>query len=316
MAVRFAVQMSGQMSGLPAAIRVMSRKPPAARRSSARCSSARSVGEAHERGRGEVRDVRHHGHQRVVLRGVEGEDLGAQRAHHGADGLEGLVGRVGDGGEHPHGALEQVVAGPLDAELLGAGHRVPADEPRVADRVGTTDSFTLPTSVTTPPVAARASRATVATGCTGVATKVISASGSTPTSSITPSARARSAAAASASVPDDVPAPGAQRRADRAADEAGADHGGATGCGGGHGSSTDRCTLRRGGRRAATGRLRGTRGAARRGCARWRGARAPGCTAAWHPRCRAPGRRAAARRPARTCGRRWPGTGCGCRRWP
>ena len=43
MAGRFSAQMSSQMSGWPLAMRVMSRKPPAARRSSAACSSARSA---------------------------------------------------------------------------------------------------------------------------------------------------------------------------------------------------------------------------------------------------------------------------------
>ena len=40
-ATRFSAQMSGQMAGWPEAIRVMSRKPPAARRNRAACSSAR-----------------------------------------------------------------------------------------------------------------------------------------------------------------------------------------------------------------------------------------------------------------------------------
>ena len=42
---RFSAQMSSQMPGWPLAMRVMSRKPPAASRSSAACSSARSAGE-------------------------------------------------------------------------------------------------------------------------------------------------------------------------------------------------------------------------------------------------------------------------------
>ena len=41
MATRFSAQMSSHRSGCPAAMRVMSRNPPAARRSSAACSSAR-----------------------------------------------------------------------------------------------------------------------------------------------------------------------------------------------------------------------------------------------------------------------------------
>ena len=46
MASRFSAQMSGQMAGEPAAMRVMSRKPPAARRSRAACSSAPSAARA------------------------------------------------------------------------------------------------------------------------------------------------------------------------------------------------------------------------------------------------------------------------------
>ena len=42
MAGRFSAQMSSQMSGCPLAMRVMSRNPPAANRSRAACSSARS----------------------------------------------------------------------------------------------------------------------------------------------------------------------------------------------------------------------------------------------------------------------------------
>ena len=44
---------------------------------------------------------------------------------------------VGAGGrrEHPDRALEQVGVGAVDAVLLGAGHRVAADEPGVVDGV-------------------------------------------------------------------------------------------------------------------------------------------------------------------------------------
>ena len=42
MAAAFSRQMSGQMPGWPAATRVMSRKPPAAKRSTAECSSERA----------------------------------------------------------------------------------------------------------------------------------------------------------------------------------------------------------------------------------------------------------------------------------
>ncbi len=42
MALRFSAQMSSQMPGWPAAMRVMSRNPPAARRSKVACSVAAS----------------------------------------------------------------------------------------------------------------------------------------------------------------------------------------------------------------------------------------------------------------------------------
>ena len=66
------------------------------------------VGQAHQGGRRQVRDVRHHRHQLVVPVGRQGDDLGPQGADHLADPGEGAgVGPLG-GRQHPGGALEQV----------------------------------------------------------------------------------------------------------------------------------------------------------------------------------------------------------------
>ena len=68
-ASRLATQMSGQIAGWPAAMRVMSRKPPAARRSSDRVLLARGRGDVHERRRRELGHVAHDRDQRVVVLG-------------------------------------------------------------------------------------------------------------------------------------------------------------------------------------------------------------------------------------------------------
>ena len=65
-------------------MRVMSRKPPAARRSSAACSSARSLASAHQRRRGEVRHVADDGDDLVVAVGRQGHHLGAELGDHAA----------------------------------------------------------------------------------------------------------------------------------------------------------------------------------------------------------------------------------------
>ena len=146
-------------------MRVMSRKPPAARRSRARVLLGPLVGQAHQRGRGEVRHVRHHGDQRVVALGREGDHLGAERRHdRRARARRPASSVLAVGREHPHRALEQVGVGAVDALLLGAGHRVAADEAGVGRRRRRSSAFTLPTSVTMPgwpPAAARAASAAI-----------------------------------------------------------------------------------------------------------------------------------------------------------
>ena len=131
MARAFSAQMSGQMPGWPAATRVMSRKPPAARRSSAPSCSAPRAGRVHEGGRHEVGHVRHHGHEPVVIRRREHEHVGPQAHHDALQPVERL--QVGGRGrrQDPDRSLEEVGVGPVQPDLLGPGHGVPADEARV-----------------------------------------------------------------------------------------------------------------------------------------------------------------------------------------
>ena len=73
-------------------MRVMSRNPPAASRSSAACSSPRSAASAHQPRRGEVGDVADDGDHLVVVLGSEGDDLGAELGDDRGDGGERRVG--------------------------------------------------------------------------------------------------------------------------------------------------------------------------------------------------------------------------------
>ena len=134
MASRFSSQMSGQMAGWPDAMRVMSRKPPAARRSRAACSSARSSASVISVAAVRWGTWRHDGDEAVVAVGREGHHLGAEADDTTdatvANTLSSVLGRRG---EHPHRALEQVGVGAVEALLLGAGHRVAADEAGVVD---------------------------------------------------------------------------------------------------------------------------------------------------------------------------------------
>ncbi len=91
MAVRFSAQMSGQIPGWPEAMRVMSRKPPAARRSRARCSVARSSARRISAAAVEVGHVGHHRHQRVVVVGGQRHHVGAELGDGRPNGGEGRV---------------------------------------------------------------------------------------------------------------------------------------------------------------------------------------------------------------------------------
>ena len=128
MAAAFWVQMSGQMPGWPAATRVMSRNPPAARRSRAPCSTARLPARFIR-----VAAVRWGTCDTMATRvswlvGRERHHLGPEAAHRRPQAGEGIGIGVGGGGEHPGGPDEQLGVGPLDAILFGAGHGMAADE--------------------------------------------------------------------------------------------------------------------------------------------------------------------------------------------
>ena len=134
MASRFSAQMSGQMPGEPAAMRVMSRKPPAASRRRAACSAAPSVASAMR-----VAAVRWGTWDTMATTwswrsggrattSAPSDDT-SDRTRANASGSVSTVGR-----EHPRRPLEQLGVGPVDPVLLGAGHGVPAHEPGVADR--------------------------------------------------------------------------------------------------------------------------------------------------------------------------------------
>ena len=107
----FSEQMSGQMPGCPAATRVMSRKPPAASRSSAPFCSAPTVGGVHQGGGHQVGHMGDHGHQAVVIIGGEDEHVGAELGHHALQAVEGVEVRRAGRGQDPHRALEEVGSG-------------------------------------------------------------------------------------------------------------------------------------------------------------------------------------------------------------
>ena len=190
MAGRFSAQMSSQMFGWPLAMRVMSRKPPAARRSSAACSSARSLARPIS-----VAAVRcgtwlmtaTTWSCRSAGRATTSAPSSATTAATAANVVSAVDAR---GRQHPHRSLEHAAVGAVEAFELAAGHR--DGRRRSAGRrwPPSTAPFTLPTSVTRPDVSARARFTWSASVSTGVATKVISASGSRPVAWTMPSASA------------------------------------------------------------------------------------------------------------------------------
>ena len=177
MAGRFSAQMSSQMSGWPLATRVMSRNPPAARRSSAACSSARSAARPIRRRRGEVRHVADHGDHLVVALGRHRHDLGAELGDHAPRPWRTWRRRCRRTGVSTQTAPLNIVAvGAVEPVELAAGHRVAADEAGIVDGAAIAP-FTLPTSVTTPVVSASARLTWSATASTGTATNVIAGVG-------------------------------------------------------------------------------------------------------------------------------------------
>ena len=127
MAARFSTHTSGQIPGWPAAMRVMSRKPPAARRSSDACSSAAprpgsSAPRPSDGERGTPWPPCRRGGP-LTWRPRRPRATTPQRG----PGRRRRVGRFRRG-EDPGGALEQVGVGAVDAFLLGPRHGVAADE--------------------------------------------------------------------------------------------------------------------------------------------------------------------------------------------
>ena len=172
MASRFSAQMSGQMPGWPAAMRVMSRKPPAARRSTARCSSERSAAR-----RIMVAAVRC-GTCDTVATSESWRSGGMATTDAPSDGHDrcGWWRRRRRRCRRPASAPRS----PLRTGRAATRRRLrarsrPWDGPRrSAGRPSGRASgvLTLPTSVTSPWPAARAARTSSATAPTGVATKV------------------------------------------------------------------------------------------------------------------------------------------------
>ena len=130
----FSVQMSGQMPGCPAATRVMSRKPPAASRRRAafssapfdaafisvaatRCGTCETTATSRSWSAGASATTSAPSALMVVWQAGERVQVGRRGRR-----------------QHPRRPGEQVRVGAVEADLLGAGHRVPADEPRVVDR--------------------------------------------------------------------------------------------------------------------------------------------------------------------------------------
>ena len=304
MASRFSAQMSGQMPGWPAAMRVMSRKPPAARRSRARVLLGPLVGQAHQRGRGEVGHVGHHGHQRVVALGRQRHHLGAERRHHRPHRRVGRGVGVGRRRQHPHGALEQVGVGAVDALLLASrpsgGRRRSGGRPTAVDdrRLHAADVG----DDAAPRVEAR--RGLVGDGADrrgdegqlGVGVVADRVEGAELERPRRPGRRRGRAG--------DVPAPRPQGQPDRAADEPGADDAAR------RGASAGQVVAQ------ALGALEVHVVQLGRGPLGRRGASAPGCSsgrAAVDVELPGADQRHVAEAEGR--GRRWPGTSSGCRRW-
>ena len=170
---RFSTQTSGQMPGSPAAMRVMSRNPPAARRSRVACSRAVSAARFIR-----VAAVRCGTWDTMATRSSwraagSSTTLAPEGAHRGADRGEGHRVGVGRRGEHPGGPLEHVGVGAVDALLLGAGHGMAADEAGVVE-LGDDRALDAGHVGDHAGRASRASAAASATAPAGVATKVTS----------------------------------------------------------------------------------------------------------------------------------------------
>ena len=270
-------------------MRVMSRNPPAARRSSTACSSLPCVWPRPSAStpRAAARGSR----PRPARRGARAPPrrLGAEPARPTPRTVGERL-RVGAAGrrEHPGRADEQVGArrrrGPPAPSPPSGGRRrtAPRASGRAASTAATTGAFTEPTSVTSAAPASSASSTTLGDVPdrhrddreVGAGDRVGDVGGERRRPR--PGLGGRGRAPASRSKPRTSTPARREREPDRAADQAGADE--RDGLRSGHcGRDVSR---RRRGRRAAPSRPRGTRGAARRGPVGVAVHRAPGCSAA------------------------------------
>ena len=267
MAAALSSQMPGQIVGWPAAMRVMSRKPPAASCSRAPCSSPRSAASAIR-----VAAVRWGTWETTATSescsaGVQGDHVGPELGQDGVDpGIGAGVGGRGRG-EHPGCPDEELARGALDADLLAAGHGVAADEPGPVDggHQGALDAADVGHhGIGVPPVVVQDvgddRRGHVhRRGHHHQLGRAVLPLGVERPQLHGPGGRARGGVGSG-----HVPAPGAQGHAHRPADEAGADdHGPPGGTVGRDGS------VSREGRHGVPGRPRGTRGRSRPSGGRW-----------------------------------------------
>ena len=204
MAGRFSAQMSGQIPGWPAAIRVMSRNPPAARRNTAACSLARPAAICMS-----VAAVRCGTCDTIAtMRSwTSGESVTTSAPRDATTECTNAcaVGSVPAEGVSTHTARSNMSA--RDPSMPSCSLPAIGCPPtkRGWSIAFATAALTPATSVTTARLVASCSEATAVTMPGGTATKQISASGSRPSASIAPSARARVSVAGSRSAPADVP---------------------------------------------------------------------------------------------------------------
>ena len=134
MASALSSQMSGQMEGWPAAIRVMSRKPPGGQLQQGGVLLAQAGGQVHQGGRGQVGHVGDHRHQGVVLGRVPGRPRWPRGRR-----ARCAPGRRRPGRSTSVGVRTQVAPtnsspeAPSSPTCSRAGHGVAADEAGVVD---------------------------------------------------------------------------------------------------------------------------------------------------------------------------------------
>ena len=200
MASAFSWQMSGQMPGWPEAMRVMSRNPPAASRSMARCSSDRSSASAMR-----VAAVRW-GTCDTTATSASWRSGASDTTSAPSEATTERIftsesSSVSSVGVSTHTALRNRSArAPATPSCSLPAMGWPPTK-RLSATAATMGAFTLPTSVTSPAPAPSALRASAAAELTGVATNTMSAPSGGPTSSNAPRRRASAATASFSSVP-------------------------------------------------------------------------------------------------------------------